>query len=72
MPKGYTFPRTPCGTSSLAPRPPWHYVGDTLANEFETDPYAAAAFLPPGAPDPKISTGSGATSTGPTSQLQAR
>lgn len=48
MLKGYTLPRTPRGTSSLAPSPPWHYVGNALAVEFEADPVAAAAFLPEG------------------------
>jgi acetoacetate decarboxylase len=47
MLKGYTLPRTPHGIWSLAPAPPWHYVGTALAVEFETDPAAAAAFLPP-------------------------
>ena len=47
MLKGYTLPRTPHGTSSLAPAPPWHYVGNALAVEFETDRAAATAFLPP-------------------------
>ena len=48
MLKGYTLPRTPRGTSSLAPAPPWHYVGNALAVEFAADPAAAAAFLPDG------------------------
>jgi len=48
MLKGYTLPRTPRGTSSLAPTPPWHYVGNAVAIEFEADPTAAAAFLPDG------------------------
>lgn len=48
MLKGYTLPRTPRGTSSLAPAPPWHYVGNAVAVEFEADPVAAAAFLPDG------------------------
>jgi acetoacetate decarboxylase len=48
MLKGYTLPRTPKGTSSLAPHPPWHYVGTCLAVEYEADPHAVAAFLPPG------------------------
>jgi acetoacetate decarboxylase len=47
MLKGYTLPRTPHGTSSLAPAPPWHYVGNALAVEFDTNPATAAAFLPP-------------------------
>ncbi|OPY57828.1 MAG: acetoacetate decarboxylase [Syntrophorhabdaceae bacterium PtaU1.Bin034] len=48
MLKGYTTPRTPKGTSSLAPTPPWHYVGVCLAVEYEADPDAVASFLPPG------------------------
>lgn len=48
MLKGYTLPRTPGGTSSLAPRPPWHYVGNALAVEFEANAATAASFLPPG------------------------
>jgi hypothetical protein len=46
--KGYTLPRTPRGTSSLAPQPPWHYVGNALAVEYEVNPIAAEAFLPDG------------------------
>jgi acetoacetate decarboxylase len=48
MLKGYTLPRTPNGTSSLAPTPPWHYVGSALSVEFDSDPAAAARFLPDG------------------------
>ena len=48
MLKGYTLPRTPRGTSSLASSPPWHYVGTALAVEFDADPASAAAFLPEG------------------------
>lgn len=48
MLKGYTLPRTPRGTSSIVPAPPWHYVGNALAVEFEADPQAVAAFLPAG------------------------
>jgi len=48
MLKGYTLPRTPRGTSSLASTPPWHYVGNSLAVEFDARPAAAAAFLPEG------------------------
>jgi acetoacetate decarboxylase len=48
MLKGYTLPRTPRGTSSLAPYPPWHYVGTALAVEFTADPARVAAFLPAG------------------------
>lgn len=45
---GYTAPRTPRGTSSLAPTPPWHYVSTSLAVEFEAHPDRVAAFLPEG------------------------
>ena len=48
MLKGYTPPLTPKGTSSLAPAPPWHYVGNCLAVEYEAAPDAVRAFLPDG------------------------
>jgi hypothetical protein len=48
MLEGYTSPRTPRGLSCLAPTPPWHYVSNTLAVEFEADPTRVAAFLPEG------------------------
>jgi acetoacetate decarboxylase len=48
MLKGYTSPRTPRGTSSIAPAPPWHYVSTTLAVEFTADAGAVASFLPEG------------------------
>ncbi len=48
MLKGYTLPRTPKGASSLAPTPPWHYVGTCLSVEYEAAPDAVQAFLPPG------------------------
>ena len=48
MLKGYTSPRTPLGRSCLAPTPPWNYVSNTLAVEFEADPVKVAAFLPDG------------------------
>lgn len=48
MLKGYTLPRTPKGTSSLAPMPPWHYVGTCLAVEYDADPAVVQSFLPPG------------------------
>jgi acetoacetate decarboxylase len=52
MLKGFTSPRTPRGTSCLAPRPPWHYVSNTLAVEFDAERDAVASFLPEGlAPD---------------------
>ena len=48
MLKGYTLPRTPRGISSLTPMPPWHYVGNLIAVEFEANPPAAAAYMPDG------------------------
>ena len=48
MLKGYTLPLTPQGTSSLAPTPPWNYVGTCLAIEYEAKADAVASFLPPG------------------------
>jgi acetoacetate decarboxylase len=48
MLKGYTLPRTPRGTSSLVPAPPWHYVGNAIAIEFEANASAAKQFLPDG------------------------
>ena len=43
---GFLFPRTPAGTSSLLPAPPWHYSGEMLTVEYRTDPAAVAALLP--------------------------
>lgn len=48
MLKGYTLPRTPKGSSSLAPMPPWHYAGTCLAVEYEAEPEAVRSFLPEG------------------------
>ncbi|MBI4692705.1 MAG: acetoacetate decarboxylase family protein [Gammaproteobacteria bacterium] len=48
MLKGYTLPRTPAGTSSLSLAPPWHYVGNALAVEFDAEPSTVASFLPDG------------------------
>jgi Acetoacetate decarboxylase (ADC) len=46
MLKGFTTPRTPRGISSLAPAPPWHYAGTSLAIEFTADAEKTARFLP--------------------------
>lgn len=48
MLKGYSLPRTPKGLSSLTPPPPWHYVGNCLAVEYNADPDKLGPFLPPG------------------------
>jgi acetoacetate decarboxylase len=53
--RGYSLPRSPAGTASLVPAPPWHYVGDFLVIEYWADPEAVRAVLPPGLephPDP--------------------
>ena len=46
--KGFLFPRTATGRSSLLPNPPWHYSGDLLTVEYRTDPAAVARLLPEG------------------------
>lgn len=45
---GYSLPRTPQGTSSLVPSPPWHYAGTCLVVEYRADEAAVRSFLPPG------------------------
>ena len=45
---GLPFPKTPTGTASLLPAPPWHYSGDLLTVEYRTDPSAIARLLPDG------------------------
>jgi acetoacetate decarboxylase len=54
MLKGFHYPLTPKGKSTLNPPPPWYYSADFLDIEFWSDPAAVAAVLPPGLdPDPK-------------------
>lgn len=43
---GYTLPRTPRGTANLVPKPPWHYVGNVLAIEYEADSKLIEGYLP--------------------------
>jgi acetoacetate decarboxylase len=53
MLKGFNYPLTPKGKSTLNPAPPWHYSADFLDIEFWSDPSAIAAVLPAGLdPDP--------------------
>jgi acetoacetate decarboxylase len=53
MLKGFNYPLTPKGQSTLNPRPPWYYSSDFLKIEFWAKPSAVAAVLPPGLdPDP--------------------
>ncbi|WP_242905528.1 acetoacetate decarboxylase family protein [Actinomadura terrae] len=44
--RGFLFPKTATGRSSLIPNPPWHYSGDLLTVEYRTDPARVAALLP--------------------------
>lgn len=46
MIKGFTLPRTPKGTASLVPHPPWHYVGNVVAIEYIADQALIEAYLP--------------------------
>lgn len=48
MIKGYSLPLTPKGNSCIVPAPPWYYVGNILAIEYEADIENIAAFLPEG------------------------
>lgn len=44
--KGFMFPRTKTGKSSILPDPPWHYSGNMLTLEYRTDPAAVRDLLP--------------------------
>lgn len=48
MLNGFSVPLTPSGQSSLAPTPPWHYAGVTIAMEFWANSQVVASLLPPG------------------------
>ena len=48
MLKGFNYPLTPKGKSTLNPPPPWYYSSDFLNIEFWSEPSAVAALLPPG------------------------
>src|ERR1700692_2465396 len=48
MLKGFSYPLTPKGKSTLNPPPPWYYSSDFLNIEFWAEPSAVAAVLPPG------------------------
>ncbi|MFG1948159.1 acetoacetate decarboxylase family protein [Nonomuraea sp. NPDC048826] len=45
--RGYFYPKTATGASSLIPAPPWHYSGDLLTVEYRTDPARVRELLPP-------------------------
>lgn len=44
--KGFYFPRTATGRSSIVPPPPWHYSGDLLTIEYRADPDRVIELLP--------------------------
>jgi acetoacetate decarboxylase len=48
MLKGFNYPLTPKGKSTLNPPPPWYYSADFLNIEFWSNPAAVAALLPAG------------------------
>src|SRR3954466_792954 len=51
--KGFNYPLTPKGKSTLNPPPPWYYSSDFLNVEFWAQPAAVASLLPNGLePDP--------------------
>src|SRR5271154_5719472 len=61
MSKGFNYPLTPKGKSTLNPPPPWYYSADFLNIEFWADPAAVKATLPTGLdPDPKAEGHAGA------------
>jgi acetoacetate decarboxylase len=52
--QGFSVPLSPEGRASLTSLPPWYYAGDLLVVDFEADPAAVRAVLPPRLePDPK-------------------
>jgi acetoacetate decarboxylase len=48
MLKGFNYPLTPKGKSTLNPPPPWYYSADFLSIEFWADPAVVSAVLPAG------------------------
>src|SRR5580692_11762049 len=48
MLKGFHYPLTPKGKSTLNPSPPWYYSSDFLSIEFWSEPAAVGALLPTG------------------------
>jgi len=51
--KGFNYPLTPKGKSTLNPPPPWYYSSDFLDVEFWAQPAAVVSLLPNGLePDP--------------------
>src|ERR1700722_4942443 len=48
MLKGFNYPLTPKGKSTLNQPPPWYYSSDFLSIDFWADPAVVAALLPAG------------------------
>ncbi|MFC0110731.1 acetoacetate decarboxylase family protein [Kibdelosporangium aridum] len=46
MTRGFFYPKTATGASSLIPPPPWHYSGDLLTIEYRTNPDRVRELLP--------------------------
>ncbi|MFC3051977.1 acetoacetate decarboxylase family protein [Kordiimonas pumila] len=46
--KGFMYPRTDTGKSSILPPTPWHYSGELITFEYRVDPAEVAALLPEG------------------------
>lgn len=46
MLKGYSLPLSPRGEANLVPNPPWYYVGNVLAIEYEADTQWTKSYLP--------------------------
>jgi len=44
--KGFFYPRSSQGSSSIIPNPPWFYSGDLLTVEYRTNPERVAELLP--------------------------
>ena len=59
MLKGFNYPLTPNGKSTLNPPPPWYYSADYLNIEFWSDPAPVSALLPPGLEPDKAADGHG-------------
>jgi acetoacetate decarboxylase len=45
---GFSLPKSPKGTSSVVPTPPWHFVGNAIAVSFEAEIAKIESFLPEG------------------------
>jgi acetoacetate decarboxylase len=59
MLKGFNYPLTPRGKSTLNPPPPWYYSADFLSVEFWSDRGAVTALLPPGLDPDSAANGHG-------------